>query len=108
MPNRIAYGLPGHENEFCVNFTEYNHAYAFYENFIPDSMADKIEEALAPYGFYVENRGTRIEILPSGGMWKDVREGDCLFVFDMIKKLFPDREFDTYFRIYNNSIKVVK
>lgn len=93
--NKITWGDPGHEHEFCVNFEEYG----LFEGFIPDDVSSWIQKALSPYGFYVMNRGTRIEILPPQDWWKNIRQGDVEFVFDTVKALFPDREFKTYSRL---------
>lgn len=103
MPNRIAFGLPGHEHEFVINFAEYS-GFSLSWEYIPGYYARCIENTLKPYYFDVCNRGTRIEILPPVEMWNDMRPGDFEFVFDTIKKLFPTKDFVTEIH-YNGKVE---
>ena len=58
---RVAAGYAGHDREITVNFS----AYDGYEEQIPHMVFDVIV-ALCPEGWFVENRGSRIELHPSG------------------------------------------
>lgn len=57
---RVTEGPGGHEKELVLNIDGYDH-----NEFIPEDVVDVLRNLLPPT-WYVESRGTRIEIHPSG------------------------------------------
>jgi hypothetical protein len=54
--NRLAWAIPGHEREYCLNFEVHGH-----DDYIPAWVERALAEALP--GFYVTNRGSRVEVM---------------------------------------------
>ena len=64
----VRYGTAGHEHEFTVSID----GYSYYEDEepIPNDVAEELQRLLP--GMRVENRGSRIEVHPSGRLFTKV------------------------------------
>jgi hypothetical protein len=70
---RVHAGLVGHDREIVVNIDGYG--YGREEEFIPVDVSEVLK-TLLPEGWMSENRGTRIEIHPSGHFAGGYSDGD--------------------------------
>lgn len=70
----ILWCYPGHDREITVNFPEYDH-----NCFIPQGLEVRIRAEL-PATWQMDNRGTRLEIHPSGRFAGGVHEDDIAVV----------------------------
>lgn len=73
----LRWGIPGHEDEYTLNLEGFD-----MHNFIHQGISNRIQEALGE-GYFVMNRGTRLEIMPQ-------KERDDALVRSTVEQVLAD------------------
>lgn len=82
----VLYGVAGHEREFTVSIA----GYSYYEDEEPIPQAVAEELALLLPGMYLENRGSRIEVHPSGQLFKQVSPAEVEKAFTELERALAE------------------
>lgn len=91
--NRLAWGKPGHEREYCLRVDKGTHPQMYDDrDFILAAHSKTLAELLGD-SFEVLNRGTRIEISPKSELWDSradelLQDGVHEAVHSAVKQIF--------------------
>lgn len=100
--HRIVWGAGGHDREWMLHLdaTEKRFLDPYNYDYIDLDFVDELEALLSPSGFYILNRGTRLEIHPPSSAWED--RANCI-----VSELAHTQVKDAVTQVFGGELKII-